>query len=141
MLLRRPPEKIAKNSHQKSPKLPSGGILKTLLFESCRAFNSAWKNGIISQKRSTRSKVRPQKSLMKSGIFGYFDLFFELFPFYHKFPELFAMKVTKGTKYSNQKQIILIKIKSMFKNVVEKKNQRSTISRSSYVLLSQFNNN
>ena len=49
----------SQSSHQKSPKPPNGGISPNLLDKTCRASNSAWKNGITSFIRMTQSLVRP----------------------------------------------------------------------------------
>ena len=68
-----PSAKVAtKNSHQKPPKSPVGGISPSPLDETCWASNSVWKIGIISLIRITQSKVRPIENLsflMISAIF------------------------------------------------------------------------
>ena len=54
-----PSAKVAtKNSHQKPPKSPVGGISPSLLNETCWASNSVWKIGITSLIRITQSKIR-----------------------------------------------------------------------------------
>ena len=62
-----PSAKVAtKNSHQKPPKSPVGGISPSPLNETCWASNSVWKIGIISLIWITQSKVRAFQKLQKS---------------------------------------------------------------------------
>ena len=63
-----PSAKVAtKNSHQKPPKSPVGGISPSPLDETCWASNSVWKIGIISLIRITQSKVRAFQKSQKSS--------------------------------------------------------------------------
>ena len=63
-----PSAKVAtKNSHQKPPKSPVGGISPSSLDETCWASNSVRKIGIISLIRITQSKVRAFQKSQKSS--------------------------------------------------------------------------
>ena len=70
-----PSAKVAtKNSHQKPPKSPVGGISPSPLNETCLASNSVWKIGIISLIRITQSKVQPIENLSFLMISAIFEL-------------------------------------------------------------------
>ena len=70
-----PSAKVAtKNSHQKPPKSPVGGISPSPLDETCWASNSVWKIGITSLIRITQSKVTPFQKSLKSPKMPYFQL-------------------------------------------------------------------
>ena len=63
-----PSAKVAtKNSHQKPPKSPVGGISPNLYTKTCRESNSDWKNGITSFISLTQSKLRSTWADSKSA--------------------------------------------------------------------------
>ena len=62
------------NSHQNSPQSPNGGILLSLVNESCRGSNSTWKTGIASFFWFTNTRVGPIQNLELHRI----DIFLKL---------------------------------------------------------------
>ena len=85
-----------KNSHQKPPKPPIGGICQKCINETCRGSNSVWKIGIISLIWSTES------NLIRFQSFGPFSAILRFF--------LFCGNANLSTFRSEYKALLGVKI-------------------------------